>query len=151
MENRLPVREFLSRLWRKLLPGQSAAQSLGGQELGSTKKETSERTAATLRLEAGGAEGVNEELKQLIKELGDAINGSLSESEEIAEAIAKIKTEGYDVLLVLEATIGFSKRNEEREEGEAMVPALVREPEFRVNAQDVKFLKSLRISVEDAA
>lgn len=94
---------------------------------------------------------MNEELKQLIKELGDAINGSLSESEEIAEAIAKIKTEGYDVLLVLEATIGFSKRNEEREEGEAMVPALVREPEFRVNAQDVKFLKSLRISVEDAA
>lgn len=93
---------------------------------------------------------MNEELKRLIKELGDAINGSLSESEEIAEAIAKIKTEGYDVLLVLEATVGFSKREEEREEGAAMVTA-ARDPEFRVNAQDVKFLKSLRISVDEAA
>lgn len=93
---------------------------------------------------------MNEELKRLIKELGDAINGSLSESEEIAEAIAKIKTEGYDVLLVLEATVGFSKREEEREERAAMVTA-ARDPEFRVNAQDVKFLKSLRISVDEAA
>jgi hypothetical protein len=132
-----------------LLPAQSAARSLRGQDIG-TPAVSPKSEAVTLRSEVGGAEGVNEELKRLIKELGDAINGSLSESEEIAEAIAKIKTEGYDVLLVLEATVGFSKREEEREERAAMVTA-AREPEFRVNAQDVKFLKSLRISVDEAA
>jgi hypothetical protein len=95
-------------------------------------------------------DGLNDNLKRLIKDLGDAINESLSESEEIAEAIGKIKSEGYDVLLVLEATIGFSKREEEAEEGANMVPAYG-DPEFRVNAQDVKFLKSLRISVDEAA
>ena len=52
-------------------------------------------------------------LKKLMKELGDAINGSLSESEQIAQAIAKIKEQGYDIFLVLEATIGFNRKTEE--------------------------------------
>jgi len=94
-------------------------------------------------------------LKQLMKELGEAINESLSESEQIGEVIAKIKQHGYDVFLVLEATIGFSKHDEEGEEEaapEAVVTTARRGPEsdaqFKINAQDMKFLKSLRISVE---
>jgi hypothetical protein len=146
----LLVPEFLSRLWRKLAPGQGAAQELQGQQV-DANRETSGSKIENLRLGVPeGVDGLNDNLKRLIKDLGDAINDSLSESEEIAEAIAKIKTEGYDVLLVLEATIGFSKREEEAEEAEKLVPAYG-EPEFRVNAQDVKFLKSLRISVDEAA
>jgi hypothetical protein len=87
-----------------------------------------------------------------MKELGDAINESLSESDQIAEVISKIKADGYDVFLVLEATIGFNKHDEE-DAGEkpALVNAHRGDPEFRVSPQDVKFLKSLRISVDDAA
>jgi uncharacterized protein (UPF0335 family) len=144
------VRELLSRLWRKLRPKQAVAQGLREQQF-EAKRETSGSKVASLRLGVPeGVDGLNENLKRLIKDLGDAINDSLSESEEIAEAIAKIKSEGYDVLLVLEATIGFSKRDEDADERETMVPAYG-EPEFRVNAQDVKFLKSLRISVDEAA
>jgi hypothetical protein len=88
-----------------------------------------------------------------MKELGEAINESLSESDQIAEVIAKIKAGGYDVFLVLEATIGFNKREDEKPAGK---PTLVNkagkaDPEFKVSAQDVKFLKSLRISIDDAA
>lgn len=145
----MSVRELLSRLWRKLLTGKGAKEVLEQQS--ETKRETSGSKVERLRLGVPeGVDGLNDNLKRLIKDLGDAINDSLSESEEIAEAIAKIKSEGYDVLLVLEATIGFSKREEEAEEAENMVPAYG-EPEFRVNAQDVKFLKSLRISVDEAA
>ena len=49
-----------------------------------------------------------------MKDLGEAINVSLSESEQIAQVIARIKDEGFDVFLVLEATIGFNKHDEER-------------------------------------
>ena len=52
-------------------------------------------------------ESVEEPLKHLMQELGNAINDSLSESDRIAEAIGEIKRAGYDVFLVLEATIGF--------------------------------------------
>ena len=95
---------------------------------------------------------MNPRLKHLMKELGEAINVSLSESEQIAQVIARIKDEGFDVFLVLEATIGFNKHDEE-----AAAPQLVSsrkknaEPEFSINAHDVRFLKSLRISTDDAA
>jgi hypothetical protein len=93
---------------------------------------------------------VNPKLKQLMKELGEAINESLSESEQISEVIAKIKNGGYDVFLVLEATIGFNKTDDA--EPKTMTAAGARrEPEFKVNSQDMKFLKSLRISLDDAA
>jgi len=95
---------------------------------------------------------LNPRLKKLMKELGDAINESLSESDQIAEVISKIKADGYDVFLVLEATIGFNKRDGETDgEKPALVNAHKGDPEFRVSPQDVKFLKSLRISVDDAA
>lgn len=144
---------ILSRLWRKLFVPQPSAQTFKDQLCGHAQGTSSVPTsAATLKLGSPeGVDGLNDNLKRLIKELGEAINGSLSESEEIAESIAKIKSEGYDVLLVLEATIGFSKHEEDHDEQRAMVPANVREPEFRVSPQDVKFLKSLRISVDDAA
>jgi len=97
---------------------------------------------------------VNTQLKRLIKELGEAINGSLAESERIAQVIGRIKEEGYDIFLVLEATIGF---NHQDEEARSPSPELVSsrrknsEPEFSITAHDVRFLKSLRISVDGAA
>ncbi len=92
---------------------------------------------------------MNDDLKHLMKELGEAINSSLADSDAIADAIAKIKASGYDVFLVLEATIGFNKQGEEAHE-EASVRTRS-QADFNINAQDVKFLKSLRISVDDAA
>jgi hypothetical protein len=88
---------------------------------------------------------VDQKLERLMKQLGEAINDSISDSEQIAEVIARIKTDGYDIFLVLEATVGFNKRN-----GEVPVAASSRpgEPELHISPQDVHFLKSLRISVE---
>lgn len=94
---------------------------------------------------------MNPRLKKLMKDLGEAINGSLSESEPIAQVIARIKDEGFDVFLVLEATIGFNKHDDES------APQLVStrnknaEPQFSINAHDERFLKSLRIAVDDTA
>jgi hypothetical protein len=97
---------------------------------------------------------VNTRLKKLMKDLGEAINGTLSESDQIAQVIAKIKEEGFDIFLVLEATIGFNRHDED---AAPSAPELVStrrknaEPEFSVNANDIRFLKSLRISVDEAA
>jgi len=88
---------------------------------------------------------VDDKLKQLMKELGEAINESLSESEPIAEVISRIKSGGYDVFLVLEATIGFNRHEED--EGKP-ASAARGEVEFKINANDQKFLKSLKISVD---
>jgi hypothetical protein len=89
-----------------------------------------------------------------MQDLGNAINESLSDSERIAEAIGEIKRAGYDVFLVLEATIGFNKREEGDEtEGE---DALIEESHevttsgrARFTTQDQRFLKALRITVDE--
>ena len=89
-------------------------------------------------------------LKRWMKELGEAINSSVSEAEPIADVIGKIKDHGYDVFLVLEATIGFNKRDiEVEEEPAAKDTGSFAEPELRISSQDVGFLRSLRISLEE--
>src|SRR2546430_2493281 len=91
---------------------------------------------------------MDDNLKQLMKELGAAINDALSESEDISEAIQNVRNAGYDVFLVLEATIGFNKRSK-TENGEE-VPALTSaDAKLKVTSQDLKFLRSLKISIED--
>ena len=95
---------------------------------------------------------MDDNLKKRIKELGEAINQSLSESEAIAESIARIKAEGYEIFLVLDATIGFQRQDEAEADGDSR-PAMVAakgkgaEPKFQVTAQDLKFLKSMRIGL----
>jgi hypothetical protein len=81
-----------------------------------------------------------------MKELGDAINNSLSDSDEIAEVISKIKAGGYDVFVVLEATIGFNSHGEEDSEDGSSTDTNSA-ADFEITSQDLKFLKSLRISV----
>jgi hypothetical protein len=84
----------------------------------------------------------------MMKELGDAINDSLSDSEQIAEVISRIKAGGYDVFVVLEATIGFNEREEGDNEA-GLVTTQRSSGDLEITSQDLKFLKSLRISVEE--
>ncbi len=97
---------------------------------------------------------MEERLKTLMQDLGNAINESLSDSERIAEAIGEIKGAGYDVFLVLEATIGFNKR-EDGEEGAETSAVESKEVtslgKLRFTSQDQRFLKALRITVDEEA
>lgn len=97
---------------------------------------------------------LEERLKGLMQDLGNAINESLSDSENIAEAIGEIKRAGYDVFLVLEATIGFNKRDEDEDavtdETREDVP-LETTGKVSFTTHDHRFLKALRIAVDEDA
>ena len=87
-----------------------------------------------------------------MQDLGNAINESLSDSERIAEAIGEIKRAGYDVFLVLEATIGFNKREDgEESSGEESIEdrVVATTDKVRFTTQDQRFLKALRITVDE--
>jgi hypothetical protein len=103
---------------------------------------------------------VEEKLKELMQELGNAINESLSDSDRIAGAIGEIKRAGYDVFLVLEATIGFNKRDEngeyDSEEGELETDTetppkrkFESAGKIKLTSQDQKFLKALKIAIDE--
>ena len=98
---------------------------------------------------------LEERLKTLMQELGNAINETRSDSDRIAEAIGEIKAAGYDVFLVLEATIGFNKRGDPEHEASDEDPGTPRTFEatgkIKLTTQDHKFLRALKIAVDEEA
>jgi hypothetical protein len=89
-------------------------------------------------------------LRELIQQLGEAIHESVIESEQIAGVVQNIRKYGFDVLLMLEATIGLNEvAAKEAEDGEAVAVQGGEAASFTQN--DLHFLRSLRISVEGEA
>ena len=62
---------------------------------------------------------LNQKVKNLIQKLGEAIHESVSESENIAGVVKNIRDQGFDVLLMLEATIGLNEVEPVSEAGRA--------------------------------
>ena len=97
---------------------------------------------------------MEKELQQLIEELGDAINSSLSESDRFAAVMAEMEQAGYNVYVILEASIGFRKNGDSQfQSGEAEIQVSPQpkhdfsgKPEM-LTAGDLDFLRDLKISV----
>ena len=89
---------------------------------------------------------MNQKVKNLIQKLGEAIHESVSESEDIAGVVKNIREQGFDVLLMLEATIGLNEVDSETEESSQIEDENEDGPFTR---NDLTFLKSLRISLTE--
>ena len=114
----------------------------------------------------GGVVQLDDHLKQLLRELGHAINDTVSEAPRISEAISEVRAAGFDIVLKLDATIGLARRdandtkittNDRRflESLHIQVDQEILEDErhvakFEMTPQDLRFLKSLKISFDDA-
>ena len=88
---------------------------------------------------------MNQKVKNLIQKLGEAIHETVSESEDIAVVVKDIREQGFDVLLMLEATIGLNEVESDPETQEASD-----DMEGPFTNSDLSFLKSLRISVNES-
>ncbi len=114
---------------------------------------------------------LDNKMKRLLREMGEAINDCLSTSADLSGTIERIREEGYDIFLILEATIGLNPKSvEDGGEASRTLPAARIELTegttgkasaipgdneetrvvFQVSPDDEQFLRSLRISVEDS-
>ncbi len=93
---------------------------------------------------------MEERLKGLMQDLGNAIKDTLSDSENISEVVGKIKSAGYDIFLVLEATIGFNKIKDVEETGQGEQPesSVLIDGKINLTTSDSRFLKALKIAVD---
>jgi hypothetical protein len=95
---------------------------------------------------------VDDKIKQLLRDLGTAINESISGSDDVNQHIQKIRDEGYDLYVVLDATIGLNKQDDESSPSPTPVEvpqtAMVRSDksvQFRINVNDLALLRSIGI------
>ncbi|MGZ5433943.1 MAG: hypothetical protein ACXW31_00735 [Thermoanaerobaculia bacterium] len=91
---------------------------------------------------------MDDKIKQLLQELGTAINESISGSEDVNRHIQRIRDEGYDLYVVLDATIGLNKQEPDGDQQEVDAVAVAkpaREVQFRINVNDLAMLRALGI------
>ena len=111
---------------------------------------------------------LDDHLRQLLRELGHAINDTVADSERINDAIGNVRSAGYDIVLKLDATIGLVKRDSRparlnsldrrflesihiQVDSEATLEeeTVTTTPKFDLTPQDIRFLKSLKISFDE--
>jgi hypothetical protein len=93
-----------------------------------------------------------EDVKRMVQEIGTTIQRTLAESPQIAHTLNRIKAEGYEVSLVLEATIGFNKTGSRESAEVSTFDFRVEKPDpapLKMTPLDKKFLRSLKITVEE--
>jgi hypothetical protein len=114
----------------------------------------------------GGIVQLDNHLKQLLRELGHAINDTVSDSPRITEAISEVRAAGFDIVLKLDATIGLARRDaddskitpNDRRFLESLHIQVDQEilqeeretPKLEMTPQDLRFLKSLKITPDEA-
>lgn len=108
---------------------------------------------------------LDDNMKRLLRELGHAINDTVSDSERISDAISDVRAAGFDIVLKLDATIGLARRGAQdakmtsqdrrfleslhiRVDEEAMEED-TSQTRVEITPQDIKFLKSLKISFDE--
>ena len=97
---------------------------------------------------------LNEHLREMLKELGQAINESISGSGRVHESIQRIRDEGYNLYMVLDAKVGVNKREARAsrkrltsgtDKKRSREDAVEERAAFRINVKDLRILKSLGI------
>ena len=91
---------------------------------------------------------MNRKIRNLIEQLGEAIHETVAESDQIAGVVRNIRAEGFEVMLVLEATIGLNEAEAENDPGAEKAGAETGES-GPFTAQDLNFLRSLRIRITE--
>jgi hypothetical protein len=97
-------------------------------------------------------QAAGEDVGRLTEEVGATLRRVLSESTRVAHCLNRIRAEGYDVSVVLEATVGFTRVERRSATPPRPFDVRVEKPDaspLKMTPLDKKFLRSLKITVDD--
>jgi hypothetical protein len=83
---------------------------------------------------------INDEAKQIVHELGTAINSAVEKSSQVAEAIARLREAGYEMELTLRLEIALREQDEEE--------AGVEEAALELTDEDRRTLRRMKIRID---
>ena len=83
---------------------------------------------------------INDEAKQIVQELGTAINEAVEKSSQVAEAIARLREAGYEMELTLRLEIALREQIEEESNEE--------EAALELTDEDLRTLRRMKIRID---
>ena len=86
---------------------------------------------------------INDEAKEIVQELGEAINAAVENSSEVAAAIERLREAGYEMELTLRLEIGLREHGGDGEEADEDSARL------ELTDEDRRTLRSMRIRFDD--
>ncbi len=87
---------------------------------------------------------INDEAKQIVHDLGQAINTAVERSAEVAEAIERLRDAGYEMELTLRLEIGLRPNAEDdKADGERG------DAELELTDEDMRTLRRMKIRFDD--
>jgi hypothetical protein len=89
---------------------------------------------------------------RLVRDLEKSIEQAIASSPQVEECMARVRAEGYDASLVLQATLAFAPRGQLNQGEVEQLGGIHNEQTgvgFTMSPHDKKFLRSLKIAVDE--
>jgi hypothetical protein len=86
---------------------------------------------------------INDEAKQIVQDLGAAINSAVERSTEVSEAIARLRDVGYELELTLRLEIGLRQLDRQEETSDVV--------SLELTDDDMRTLRRMKIRIDDEA
>jgi hypothetical protein len=87
---------------------------------------------------------INDETKKIVQELGSAINAAVENSGEVADAIDRLRKEGFELELTLKMEIGLRQTSNEFEETDADSTSTL-----DLTDDDLRTLRQMKIRIDE--
>ena len=91
---------------------------------------------------------INDDAKNLVQEIGEAINAAVERSPEVADAISRLRAAGYEMELTLKLEIGLRETGTEDEDGDA--EAAEQDATLELTDEDRRTLRSMKIRFDES-
>ena len=87
---------------------------------------------------------INDEAKQIVQDLGTAINSAVEKSTQVADAIERLREAGYEMELTLRLEIALRQQALDDEEAEGEEAAL------ELTDEDMRTLRRMKIRIDES-
>ncbi|HEX8127837.1 MAG TPA: hypothetical protein VF527_01965 [Pyrinomonadaceae bacterium] len=96
---------------------------------------------------------INDDAKDLVQEIGEAINAAVERSPEVADAISRLRAAGYEMELTLKLEIGLRESGANEEDGAVASAAAEADEQgalLELTDEDRRTLRSMKIRFDES-
>ncbi len=92
---------------------------------------------------------INDDAKELVQEIGEAINAAVERSPEVADAISRLRAAGYEMELTLKLEIGLRETGVDDDAAATAAEADEQAALLELTDEDRRTLRSMKIRFDE--